>query len=50
MKLYLDQLEVTVSGLLETGTGKITRSLKDKGGRVAELAKKLGNQVEEGGY
>ena len=37
----LDQLEITVPALLETGAGKVVRRLKHKGGRVAELAKKL---------
>ena len=36
----LDQLEITVPALLETGAGKVVRRLKHKGGRVAELAKK----------
>ena len=34
-------MEITVPALLETGVGKVVRSLKHKGGRVAELAKKL---------
>ena len=37
----LHQLEVTIPTLLETGAGKVVRRLKHKGGRVAELAKKL---------
>ena len=37
----LAQFEVTVPALLKTGAGKVVRRLKHKGGRVAELAKKL---------
>ena len=39
--MELVQFEVTVPALLKTGTGKVVWSLKHKGGRVAELAKKL---------